>query len=139
MSLWTLLSTPLFLAAPWLARRSSLGGRVLLAFAALGNTLMCIALFGENSLVGAFLAPCAVLIALLFRKEEMLWTAICLGAGLAAFLAMHGRWPETATAFSPEQISSFAFLHIISAASLTGLIAWLFAGRLASGPPQNHL
>lgn len=136
VSLWTLLSTPFFLATPWLARLSSLGGRLMLAFAALGNTFMCMALFGESSLVGLFLAPCTVLIALLFRSGETVWTALCLGAGLAVFLALHGRWPAPQVEFTSSQINSFAFLHTVCAASLTALIAWLFAGRVADIPPE---
>lgn len=136
VSLGTLLSTPFFLAVPWLARRSSLGGRLLLAAAAVGNTFLCMALFGENTLVGAFLAPCAVLIALMFRRDETRWTALCLGAGLAVFLAMHGRWPAAKANFSLAQLESFAFLHIVSAACLVALIAWLFAGRIADVPPR---
>ncbi|MBM3609544.1 MAG: hypothetical protein FJX29_14050 [Alphaproteobacteria bacterium] len=137
VSLWTLLSTPFFLAVPLVARWSGLAARVLLGLAALGNTFICMALFGEASLVAAFLAPCAVLIALLFNAEEWRWSGALSGGAALAFLVLRGRWPAPAHGFSAAQLESFATLHIWSASMLCVLIIWIMApGRDGVRPPE---
>lgn len=66
----TLFATPLFLALPWLSRRSSLAGRFGLVLVGTCNTLWCMKLMGPGSGVALFLLPCIALAALLFRQHE---------------------------------------------------------------------
>jgi hypothetical protein len=63
----TWLSTPFFVAAPWLARRHSLGGRVMLLCASLGNTVLAAGALGPASGVELFYLPCLVLSFIGFR------------------------------------------------------------------------
>ncbi len=130
-ALMTLVSTPFFLAVPFLSRRHPLAGRALLALAGIGNTFLCLALFGQASLVALFLAPCAVLVALLFRAGEQAWTLILLAIGLGGFLALQASLGAPAYPFSQAQFEAFARLNIYSVSALTAMIAWLFAGQAA--------
>jgi hypothetical protein len=78
-ALLTLFATPLFLALPWVSRRSSLAGRFGLVLVGTLNTLWCMKVMGPDSGVGLFLLPCIALAALLFRQNEqraMLVTAV---------------------------------------------------------------
>jgi len=66
----TLLSCPLFLAVPWLARRNPMAGLALLASAGTLNTLFCAWVLGPGTGIALFLPPCALLAALLHRPQE---------------------------------------------------------------------
>ena len=80
----TLFATPLFLALPWLSRRSSQAGRFGLVLVGTLNTLWCMKLMGPGSGVALFLLPCIALAALLFRRREqaaMLVAAVLPAAG----------------------------------------------------------
>jgi len=75
----TLLTTPVFLAVPVLAKRQSLAGRALLPLIGTLNTIFCVKLFGTASDVELFLLPCALLATLLFRSGEQ-WKTLILAA-----------------------------------------------------------
>ena len=57
----TLVSTPLFMAVPAVARSHPLAGRALLPIAGVANTVLCVKLFGIASAVELFLLPCVLL------------------------------------------------------------------------------
>ena len=66
----TLLTTPLFLAVPAVARRHSLAGRAMLPIVGVINTVLCVKLIGLATAVELFLLPCILLAAILFRTSE---------------------------------------------------------------------
>lgn len=121
------LSTPAFLAVPALARRSALLGRSALLIAGLGNTLVCRIMFGRDSGVDVFLFPCLVLALLLFRRSERLFAFGFAAAALAIHLLPEAALPAPPHRYGPAEYAAFAQLNFLSAATLTALIALLFA------------
>ena len=65
----TLLTTPLFLAVPAVARRHPLAGRAMLPIVGIVNTVFCVKLIGLATAVELFLLPCILLAAILFRTQ----------------------------------------------------------------------
>lgn len=128
----TFLSTPLFAAVPAAMRRSPLFGRALLLVAGIGNTLLCRVAFGPGSGVEVFLFSCLMLALLLFRRRER---AFALGFAALAFIvylqpsALLG---APLHLYDPGEYAALQRLNFLSAASLTVLIGWLFAGRLGT-------
>ena len=121
----TFLSTPFFLAAPWIARRFPEIGR--LWFPAVGalNTLFCARIFGEASGVLLFLLPCLVIAALSCRPSQ--WRALAIYmTGVVLSLAMlrngFGTPPYPST---PAQDASLFALNAYSAATLSVIAAWM--------------
>ena len=81
-SLATMAMSPVFLAIPWLSRRSAVAARAALPAVGLLNTVWTAALLGPATGVGAFVYPCIVLAGLCWRER---WVMLALlGAGLAA-------------------------------------------------------
>jgi len=124
------LSTPLFLAVPALMRRSTRLGRATLLVAGIGNTLLCRLALGGGSGVDVFLFPCLMLALLLFGRKERL-----IGFAFAAFAAVVYLWPDsvldlTGHTYSASEYVALQRLNFMSAATLTGLIALLFANLL---------
>ncbi|WP_420103461.1 hypothetical protein [Bosea sp. (in: a-proteobacteria)] len=133
-SFLTFLSTPLFLAAPLLARRSALLGRGVMLAAGIGNTLLCIAAFGAASGVAVFLFPCLILSMLLFMPERrglaLGFAALC----FAILLAPIEQFIEPLHHYTADEYAAFQRLNLLSAASLTALIGWVFARERAKSP-----
>jgi hypothetical protein len=126
----TFLSTPFFAAVPAAIRRSTLLGRALLLVAGIGNTLLCRIAFGQGSGVEVFLFPCLMLSLMLFRRSER---AFALGFAALAFIAYLLPAALLGTPlhlYEPSEYAALQHLNFLSAASLTVLIGWLFAGRL---------
>jgi hypothetical protein len=125
----TFLSTPFFLASPWIARRFPGVGR--LWFPAVGavNTFFCAAIFGAASGVEWFLAPCLVIAALSCRASErralLAYVAIVLGA----FILLHGRYGAPLFHAEPAQLDALRALNAYSAAILSVIAVWML-GRL---------
>ena len=69
-TVFTFLSTPLFMAVPAVARRYSKTGRALLPIAGMANTILSARVFGPPSGVDIFLIPCALIAATFFRASE---------------------------------------------------------------------
>lgn len=85
-SLATMAMSPVFLAIPWLSRRSAAFARAALPVVGLLNTVWTAALLGPATGVGVFVYPCIVLAALCWRER---WVMLALlGAGLVAQLAV---------------------------------------------------
>ena len=82
----TFLSTPLFALVPSAMRCNSRLGRCLLLCAGIGNTLLCRFAFGNASGVEAFLFPCLMLSALLFRRDERICALGFMALSFAAYL-----------------------------------------------------
>ncbi|MGO4736823.1 hypothetical protein AB4099_09785 [Bosea sp. 2KB_26] len=135
-ALASFLSTPFFLAVPALMRRSPVLGRTMLVLAGIGNTLLCQAVFGAASGVAVFLFPCIALAILLFRRTER---AIAFGLAAVAFatyLAPSGIFGAPAHVYGFEEYAAFRRLNFLSAATLTALIALLFANAFDDANAQ---
>ena len=130
-SLLMLLWTPLFLAVPAVARRSSLAGRMLLPATGIANTVFCTKVFGEAAGVELFLAPCVMIAAMLFRRAERVWMLALVGLGLAAYLGLHGRYGAPLHLYSAEASSAFLALNAVSVGTLIAFVGLTFSNAVA--------
>jgi hypothetical protein len=130
--LLTLPATPLFFLVPLAMRWSSRLGRAALPLIGTVNTLWCTKLLGAVSAVGLFLMPCVLLAALLFRRGERAWMLVAAGLPLAAALLPDTIFGAPLLRLAPDQEARLAALNFVSAAMLSGLLAWQFAGLLAN-------
>lgn len=116
----TLLTTPVFLAVPGLAKRHSLAGRALLPLIGVVNTVFCVKLFGVATGVELFLIPCALLGTILFRPEERLKTAVVALLPFIAYLFVDAELgqpvmvtPDTARLVALNGMSVAALIALI--------------------------
>lgn len=128
----TFLSTPLFAAVPAVMRRNSRLGRALLLVAGIGNTLLCRAAFGAGSGVEVFLFPCLMLALMLFRRSERAFAFGFTALAFAAYLLPAAWLGAPIHRYAIDEYAALRRLNFLSAASLTVLIAWLFAARLGT-------
>ena len=126
----TFLSTLLFAAVPAVMRRNSRLGRALLLVAGIGNTLLCRAAFGAGSGVEVFLFPCLMLALMLFRRSERAFAFGFTALAFAAYLLPAAWLGPPIHRYAIDEYAALQRLKLLSAASLTVLIAWLFAARL---------
>lgn len=126
----TFLSTPFFAAVPAAMRRSALLGRCLLLAAGIGNTLLCRAAFGTGSGVEVFLFPCFMLALMLFRRSERLFSLGFAALAFGAYLLPSSILGAPMHLYDPDEYAALQRLNFLSAASLTVVIGWLFAGHL---------
>ena len=127
----TLLTTPLFLAVPAVARRNPLAGRAMLPIVGVVNSVLCVKLIGLATAVELFLLPCVLLAAILFRTTERLTMIPVLLVPFAAYFLIDGRLGSPLQTFDAESYVSIIALHAVSVASLTALIGFLFASILS--------
>jgi len=125
----TFLSTPFFAAVPAVMRRSAVLGRSLLLVAGIGNTLLCRAAFGPGSGVEVFVFPCLMLAMMLFRRTERRFALGFAALAFAAYLLPAAILGAPIHLYGPDEYAALQRLNFLSAASLTALIGWLFAGR----------
>ena len=128
----TWLSTPFFLAVPWLARRSSLAGRALLPLAGIANGILATKAFGEASGVELFLLPCLMIAGMAFRKDERLAILGLIASTTAAFLVLHGRYGAALGRFDAAQYASFLRFNSYSVATLCAFTAYRFGNAFAA-------
>jgi len=118
----TMLTTPIYLATPWLSRRNAMLGQAVFTLSALLNTVWCSALLGSETGLPMFVLPCIAMA--VFMPAGRIWIA---AAGLAAQQAIM-RWPW-ATLVPPTQaeVSSLYVLNATSAAVLLAAMVVLAA------------
>ena len=119
----TWLSTPLFAACAWGARRHSLAARLGLPLAGLANTLWSAKLFGADSGVGLFVFPCWLIAVLALRGDEWLWRIAMIGVGAAAMAAVPLAGAHPLAGLSVVELASLSRVNLISVGCLT-----VFAG-----------
>lgn len=126
----TLVSTPFFLAAPWVAKRLPKAGR--LYFPAVGavNTFFCASIFGAASGVELFLLPCLVIAALSCRRADLPRLGGFATALIGAFLFLHGRFAAPGYLKGREPYEALFSLNAYSAAMLSAIAAWMFSSAL---------
>lgn len=128
---YTFLSTPFFMAVPWLSRRNTIAGRALLPLAGIGNTILCAKLFGVQSAVEIFLIPCAVLALLICRPNERLVSFVLTGIAFFAYFLLNGRYGATVHLYSAAEYAALVRLNVVSAGMLTACVALIFSNLLA--------
>ena len=119
----TWLSTPLFVAAPLVARQRSVGGRALFWGAGVANTLLSTKAFGIGTAVGCFLVPCLIIAAGFFRRSE--WrvaAALAVLTGLAAMALPY--LGASLVAYTTAQQTSLSHLNLWSVVVLTLYLVW---------------
>lgn len=127
VALWTFLSTPGFLAVPAVSHRFPKAARALLVLSGIGNTLLCLALYGEDSGVALFLLPCVMIAALSFAAAEEKIKAALILLGLIAFIGTHGRVPGRTVFVEPDDYKALWSVHAYSVAMLVALVSLLFS------------
>lgn len=130
-ALLTLLTTPLFLAVPAVARRHSLAGRAMLPIVGVANTVFCVKLIGLATAVELFMLPCILLAAILFRTSERRTMVPVLLVPFAAYFFLDSRLGASLQTFDASSYASIIALHAVSVASLTALIGFMFASMLS--------
>jgi len=122
------LSAPLFLAVPFVARRSSLAGRVMLVVVGAVDTFISVKIYGAAGGNELYLGPCILLSTMLFRWHER-WLAFGLTAAiLAGLFTLHGRYGSSHLAWSSQDYAMMMDLNIVYVAILTAFIG-LSVGR----------
>jgi cellulose synthase/poly-beta-1,6-N-acetylglucosamine synthase-like glycosyltransferase len=122
------LSAPVFLAVPFVARRSSLGGRVMLVVLGAVDTFISIKSYGAAGGTELYLGPCILLSTMLFRWRER-WLAFGLTAAiLAGLFILHGRYGASYLAWSDRDYATMVDLNIVYVAILAAFIG-LSVGR----------
>ena len=120
-SWWTLLSTPLFLTVPLMARRDATLGRAQLVLAGLGNTVLTLKLFGPLAGLGWFLLPCALIALCAFGREQWRW-----GLGLAVLCGLvalrQGNLGAPLACFTPTELAALWRMHFSGGLMLSGIV-----------------
>ena len=134
VSLLTMLATPFFLAIPLLSRRSGRAARLALPVVGTVNTIWCLKLLGPATAVGFFLFPCIALAALLARAEERRLLLVAAGFPLVASMLPDSAFGTPIMQLTAAQAARLASLNIGSVATLTFMLALLFADLLRRQP-----
>ncbi len=122
------LSAPLFLAVPFVARRSSLAGRVMLVVVAAVDTFISIKIYGAEGGNELYLGPCILLSTMLFRRHERGLAFGLTAAILAGLIGLHGRYGASYLAWSARDYATMLDLNVVYVAILTAFIG-LGVGR----------
>ena len=119
----TLLTTPVFLAVPALAKHNSLAGRALLPLIGTLNTVFCVKLFGTGSGVELFLLPCLLLATILFRPEERWKIAVVVALPFVAYFFVDERLgPPLMSTTEQMRLIAINGVSVASLISLVGLM-----------------
>jgi len=132
-ALGTLIAAPLFLAIPFLARRSPLVARAALPIIGTIDTLWETWLFGAASGTELFLAACMVLAAVSFYAREIWWQRGVAVAIFLAFFAAHGRLGGPLYPWTADELGKLLNINIFAVASLLTFIVLKYVGR-----PEKH-
>jgi hypothetical protein len=122
----TFVSTPFFVATPWISRRFPGVGKLWLPAIGALNTYFCAYVFGEASGVELFLAPCIIIAALSCRRSERAALCYYLAGVCAAFALLHGRYGSPLYETGQAQYSALLSLNAYSASILSVIAAWMF-------------
>jgi len=123
-----MLSGLAFFAVPALTRRWSLLGRAALVLFGIGNTIVCIELLGQESGVALFLAPCAMLAAILFRWRERFAMVALAGLPMVVWWGTRSGLGGPPVRFAPDRYASLFSMNAISVGCLMVFLGWVLAG-----------
>ncbi len=122
------LSAPCFLAVPFVARRSSLAGRVMLVLVGSVDTFVSVKVYGQAGGSELYLGPCLMLAAMLFRKSERWLSYGLIGLIVVGLVGLHDHYGVSFLAWSAPDYATMMNFNIFSVAMLTALIG-LSVGR----------
>ncbi len=131
-TLFTMLSSPFFLAIPALSKRHGLAGRIALPIVGTLNTVWCTKLIGVPSGVELFLLPCITIAALSFRRSERLLMLPLTGLPMCLYLLLHHRYGIPLLGFSPDQYGALLSLNAASTGTLTAFLGLVYANAFSS-------
>jgi hypothetical protein len=127
-ALGTLLSAPLFLAIPFMARRFPLAARVALPLVGTFDTLFETKLFGHASGTELYFAACIMLAALGFRFDENWWQRGLAGVVFVVFTFSRIVIGPPLGVWSDADLETLFNINALAVASLTTFIALRYAG-----------
>ena len=122
------LSAPCFLAVPFIARRSSLAGRLALVLVGTFDTLISVKVYGQAGGNELYLGPCLMLAVMLFRKSEWRVSFGCVALIWAALFGLHDRYGASVLGWSAGDYATMMSFNVFYVAMLTVFIA-LGVGR----------
>jgi len=123
VSLWTLLATPAFIAIVFLASRYPLVARAGVPLVGTIDTLLATKVFGPSSGTELFFAPCMMLAALSFHREEKWWQRGLIAFIFVVFALSHGRLGAPLHVWSDVDLATLRNLNAFAVASLMAFIA----------------
>lgn len=126
-ALFTLMSMPLFLAVPAIAKRHPKQGRLLLCGTGIANTALGVLVLGQASGVEVFFLPCALLAATTFRPSERSDGLLLSGLILGSYVGLTQYEGAQLQLYSIGEYTSLYRLNFTSALTLT-----IFVGLLLS-------
>ncbi len=127
-SLGTLISAPLFLAIPLLARRSPFMARIALPVVGTFDTLFETKLFGQASGTELFFAACIMLLALSCRAEEKWWQRGMAVLVFAVFVFSRSHLGPPLHFWTDSDLAILFNLNAFAFASLMTFIALRYSG-----------
>lgn len=120
----TFLSTPFFIASPWIARRFPGVGRLWFPTVGAINTFFCTAIFGIASGVELFLVPCMIIAALSCRAGERRALLVCIAMIVGTFILLHDRYGAAFFQTEPARLAALKALNGYSAVILSVISVW---------------
>jgi hypothetical protein len=128
-ALVALLPVPFYAAVPFVARRHSLAGRIMLPIVGVANVVLWLKLFGTASGVELYLFVCVLLGAILPRAGERLTMAVALALAFIVYLAI-GRNLAPVQTLSADASAMFAATNALSVAILIAMIGLMLSSML---------
>jgi hypothetical protein len=136
VSFLNLLSTPLFIAIPAIARRSPGMGLAALPVIGLANAMVATVAFGREAGIELFAIPCILIAAATTLREPRLVPVLSTMA-LVIYLAVFAAIQNPLHGFSPSEIARFYRLNMFSVAGLTAYIAYSIGSALRAAPDSE--
>jgi hypothetical protein len=127
---WLLLAgaaLPFFCATLFIAKHNGLRSRIWLSLTATLNSIYVTWLLGQASATALFLIPCIGLAVLSFRRRERLAMALCTALPFILFYFLQDHFPPPPAVYSPKAYHSLLILNEVSVASITAVLAYVFA------------
>lgn len=124
-ALLTVALTPVFLVIPPIARRNGLLGRVATPMAGIANTVLTVWILGASSGTTLFLAPCAALAAVSFRRGERWLMLVLTTLPLAVFYVLQHVPLAPLHHYDAEATKQLFALNVISVSVLVTAFGWL--------------
>lgn len=137
-ALFTLLSMPLFLAVPAIAKRHPKLARLTLCGVGTANTVLGMLVLGQASGVEVFLLPCALLAATIFLPSERLQGLLLSGVIFGSYLGISQHQRVQPQIYSIGEYASLYRLNFSSALTLTIFVGWLLSSLSVKATSGRH-
>ena len=121
-SVATLAASPLFLAVPWIARKSSLAARLALPLIGVAQSVWSTKLLGADSYVQLFCIPCIVLSALAFGPGERRYALLLIGAAIVPLVMPRSAYGTALIPLTPMEAAALARMNVVCVAMTTALV-----------------